>query len=84
MKYWPAYEDGTDSEFRNVGIYNSDAGELPKKEQITFRTRRKLKNKNHAVEMYTKRITKCGTQITNILVQINTNTKLFLHNSFLR
>jgi len=31
----PAYEDGTDSEFRNVGSYNSDAGELPKKEQIT-------------------------------------------------
>jgi len=25
---------------------NSDAGELPKKEQIAFRTRRKLKNKN--------------------------------------
>ena len=31
----PAYEDGTDSEFRNVGNYNSDAGELPKKKQIT-------------------------------------------------
>jgi len=28
----PAYEDGTDSEFRNVGNENSDAGELPKKE----------------------------------------------------
>jgi len=25
-----AYEDGTDRVFRNVGIYNSDAGELPK------------------------------------------------------
>ena len=42
----PAYEGGTDSEFRNVSNQNSDAGELPKKEQITFRTRRKLKNKN--------------------------------------
>jgi len=41
----PAYEDGTDSEFRNVDNENSDAGELLKKEQITFRTRRKLKNK---------------------------------------
>ena len=41
-----AYEDGTDSEFRNVGNWNSDTGELPKKEHITFRTRRKLKNKN--------------------------------------
>jgi len=30
----PAYEDGTESEFRNVGNYNSDAGELPKQEQI--------------------------------------------------
>ena len=27
----PAYEDGTDKVFRNVGIYNSDAGELPKR-----------------------------------------------------
>jgi len=35
MKYSPAYEDGTDSEFRNVGNWNSDAGELPKKKQIT-------------------------------------------------
>jgi len=26
-------------------IRTQDAGELPKKEQITFRTRRKLKNK---------------------------------------
>ena len=40
----PAYEDGTDSEFRNVDNWNSIAGELPKKKQITFRTRRKLKN----------------------------------------
>jgi len=28
----PSYEDGTDSEFRNFGNQNSDAGELPKKE----------------------------------------------------
>jgi len=27
--YLPAYEDGT--VFRNVGIYNSEAGELPRK-----------------------------------------------------
>ena len=27
----PVYEDGTDRVFRNVGIYNSDAGELPKR-----------------------------------------------------
>ena len=44
--------DGTDSEFRNVGNKNSDAGDLPKKEQITFRTRRKLKNKNCNFVLY--------------------------------
>ena len=49
---WPAYEDGTDSEFRNVGNSNSDAGELPKKEQVTFRTRRKLKNKGFDLSFF--------------------------------
>jgi hypothetical protein len=29
--YLPAYEDGTDRLFRNVGIQNSDAGELPRR-----------------------------------------------------
>ena len=32
----PAYEDGTDRVFRNVGIYNSDAGELPKRKHNMF------------------------------------------------
>ena len=31
----PAYEYGTDRGFRNVGYYNSDAGELPKRKHIT-------------------------------------------------
>ena len=31
---------------------NSDAGELPKKEQITFRTWRKLKIKNHIIILH--------------------------------
>ena len=31
----PAYEDGTDRVFRNVGIYNSDAEELPKRKHNT-------------------------------------------------
>ena len=31
----PAFEDGTDSVFRNVGIYKSDAGESPKIKQTT-------------------------------------------------
>jgi hypothetical protein len=33
--YLPAYEDGTDRVFRNVGIQNSDAGELPRRKQTT-------------------------------------------------
>ena len=28
---YPAYEDGTDRVFRNFGIQQSDAGEIPKK-----------------------------------------------------
>jgi len=28
---YPAYEDGTDRVFRNVGIQQSDAREIPKK-----------------------------------------------------
>jgi len=35
----PAYEDGTDRVFRNVGIQNSDAGELPRRKHTTYRTR---------------------------------------------
>jgi len=31
--------------FRNVGIYNSDAGELPKRKHNIFRTRRKFEIK---------------------------------------
>jgi hypothetical protein len=31
----PAYEDGTDRVFRNVGIQNSAAGELPRKKHTT-------------------------------------------------
>jgi hypothetical protein len=40
-----AYEDGKDRVFRNVGIYISDAGELPRREHITFSTRRKFEIK---------------------------------------
>jgi len=34
----PAYEDGTDRVFRNVGLYNSDAGELPKRKHNRYVT----------------------------------------------
>jgi hypothetical protein len=41
----PAYEDGKDRVLRNIGIYNSDAGELPRRKHTTFRTRRKFEIK---------------------------------------
>ena len=43
----PTYEYRTDRGFRNVGYQNSDAGELPKRKHITYRTQRKLKIKNY-------------------------------------
>ena len=39
-----AQDDGTDIEFRNVGFYTSGAGEIPKRTQTAFWTRRKSKN----------------------------------------
>ena len=44
-----SYEDGTYRVFRNVGMYNSDAGELPKRKHSIFRTRRKFEIKNITV-----------------------------------
>ena len=41
----PAYEDGPDRVFRNVGIWNSDVGELPRRKHTTLRTRRKFEIK---------------------------------------
>jgi hypothetical protein len=46
MLHRPAYEDGTDRGFRNVGYQYSDAGKTPKRKHITYKTRRKLKIKN--------------------------------------
>jgi len=43
--YLSAYEDGTDRVFRNVGIYNSDVMELPRRKHTTFRTRQKFEIK---------------------------------------
>ena len=44
---YPAYEDGTDRVFRNVGIQQSDAGEIPKRiHTFRFKTRRKFEIKN--------------------------------------
>jgi hypothetical protein len=40
--YLPAYEDGTDSVFRKVGIQNSDAGELPRKKTYNIHNTTKI------------------------------------------
>jgi hypothetical protein len=42
----PSMEDGTDRVFLNVGIRNSDAGELPRRKHTAYRTRRKFEIKN--------------------------------------
>ena len=43
---YPVYEDGTDRAFRNVGIQQSDAGEIPKRMHTSrFKTRRKFEIK---------------------------------------
>ena len=44
--YKYTYEDGRERVFQNVGIYNSNAGELPRRKHTTFRTRRKFEIKN--------------------------------------
>jgi len=45
----PAYEDGTDRVFRNVGTHISHAGESPKRKHTTFSTRRKFEIKKDCV-----------------------------------
>jgi hypothetical protein len=47
--YLPAYEDGTDRVFQNVGIQNSDAGELLRRKHTTFRAWQKFEIKNKAI-----------------------------------
>ena len=42
----PTYEDGTDRVFRNVGIYNSDAGNYPKENIIYSEHSESLKSRN--------------------------------------
>jgi hypothetical protein len=38
----PAFKDGTDTRFRNVGKLRIDAGEIPKRTYTLFKSRRKL------------------------------------------
>jgi hypothetical protein len=50
--YLPAYEDGTDRVFRNVGIQNTDAEELPRRKHTTFTTRRKFEIKDRFISIH--------------------------------
>ena len=54
--HYPTYEDGTDRVFRNVGIQQSDAGEIPKRIRIWFKTRRKFEIKNSFIFKIYKRL----------------------------
>jgi hypothetical protein len=46
----PAFEDGTDRRFRNVGKPQSDAREIPKRTYTIFKTWRKFEIKNDFVD----------------------------------
>jgi hypothetical protein len=46
-RYLPAYQDGTDRVFQNIGISSADAGESPRKKHTAFRTRQKYEIKNN-------------------------------------
>jgi hypothetical protein len=43
---YPAFEDGTDIYFRNVGMQKSDAGDTPKRLLTISKTRQKFEIKN--------------------------------------
>jgi len=63
VHFTPAFEDGTDRVFRNVGIYKSDAGESPKRKQTTFWTRRKLEIKVYVVLRVNFKTRWCSTSL---------------------
>ena len=47
-----AFEDGTDTWFRNVGILHIDAGEIPKITYTIFKSRRKLEIYNEYISFH--------------------------------
>jgi len=48
----PAFEDGTDTWFRNVGILYIDAGDIPKRTYTIFTSRRKLEIYKYHIVSY--------------------------------
>jgi hypothetical protein len=69
--YLSAYEDGKERMFRNVGIYNSDSGELPRRKHATFRRRRKFEIKNVPIDLGSFRIKPFPYKDPNILENRN-------------
>jgi hypothetical protein len=49
---YPAFEDGTDRWFRNVGIQKSDAGDTPKRLLTICKTRRKFEIKKILLSVF--------------------------------
>jgi len=48
----PAFEDGTDTGFRNVGQLQFDAGEIPRRKYTIFKSRRKSEIKNRSYLLF--------------------------------
>ena len=50
----PAFEDGTDTGFRNVGQLQFDAGEIPKRKYTISKSRQKsgIKNEHVSYDLY--------------------------------
>jgi hypothetical protein len=65
--YLPAYEDGTDIVFRNVGIYNSDARELPRRKLTTLINPARNRERCRAV------LKKVHWTVTNLLTRRRAN-----------
>jgi hypothetical protein len=60
-----AYKDGTDRVFRNVGVYNSDAGKSSKRNNTPFRTRRKYETKKRHKCVFQRRAVKAHQESLN-------------------
>jgi len=73
--YLPAYEDGTNRVFRNFGIQNSDAGELPRRKHTIFKTRRKFEIKN-CLKLFSNLMISSSIHCTHVLSQtVNRSVK---------
>jgi hypothetical protein len=69
--------------FRNVGIQNSDAGELPRRKHTTFRTRRtfEIKNRFNIIASSDANITTCPHKRCAIYTDIEETSRYYIHKS---